>query len=906
MTGYAQLEPWGRGRRLTAVFPPAEPLIVELGADGAPVSLEVAGALSRYLTDAESVVSFEAAELAERLSGPGVLRETRRLLGRLLDGRQAACLVAPELRSWALEPFCRTHTVEPPSSTDPASLLDRWAAVGRRLRDRSRAMSPETRALVAAVAGPAWPEVLLGPVESGGRLGRPITGLLPRRPRRAGRDPVELPSDLSTLAAAALEPVGAVASAHPAYEHRPGQIEMARAVAAAFVRDEFLLVEAGTGTGKSLAYLLPAIAFSRSKAEPVIISTNTKNLQEQLVGRDIPLAGKALGLEFVVELLKGRTNYLCPRLMAAAAERVQESVFRDERLALAHLVSWAAQAPIADLDTLAPEAFEVIPGLRSMVSMVRARSEACAGRRCAYYPSCPVEVARARAQNADVVVVNHALLLAGTGTAALPEHERLVIDEAHNLEDVATDQLGREVTDASVRALLRLLTGEGAAPLSERVAEWLASVSVADEEIIAESCAAFPEAVAALEYTLEDLAAALLTFIEHAPSAPRGADRASIRLTVDVRNARYWAPVVEALAPVGRGIEAVRALLAIFLHALHSSGQELTDAVAALALDIEQPATLLAHLETSLAIVVRGESDRDFVCWVASWPSRRGETAWSLRAAPIEVGPALQGALYGSVRTAVLTSATLTVDDTFDYLRGRLGLETEADRLLELSVPSPFDFPNQLLMCIPDDLPLPGERGFDAASHTAIEGAARAAGGGTLCLFTARDAMNRAHEELRGGLERAGLMPICQDQAASRTAALEALRDEPTAVLFGVKSFWEGVDVPGEALRCLVIVKLPFAVPSDPIIQARQERLEEQGLNGYDEFYVPNAVIGFRQGIGRLIRTRDDRGVVFVLDRRVVLRRYGQRFLQSIPTCTVERGPLDVCLARTRAMLGKP
>ena len=902
MTGFLQLDRVDGARRLAGARPGAETRTWDFRGREAPP--ELGRELTGFFADADRVVTFGSAELSEALSAPAILRETRLVLGRLVDAREAALLLTPLLEAFSLDALCEAVGATRPSAGEPGSLLDRWTAVTRRMRERAGSLAPQTRSVIAAVAGPVWCEALLGPAEGGGRLGRAIGALLPRRPKRTPRRPVELSPGLKDLAPTILGPDGAVASAHPAYEHRPGQVQMACAVAEAFARDEFLLVEAGTGTGKSLAYLLPAIAFARARGEPVLVSTNTKNLQDQLIQRDLPLAGTALGLEFSAELLKGRTNYVCPRLLTVAAERAQESVFRDDRLALAHLIAWAAQAPIADLDGLSPEAFEAAPALRGIVPLVRARSEACSGRRCSHYSSCPVEVARARAQNADVVVVNHALLLAGTGTAALPEHHHLVIDEAHNLEDVATDQLGREASDASVRGLLRLLSGEDAAPLNQRVAEWLGTVSIEAEEAVAEACAAFPEAVAALEYALEDLAAAVLSFLEHAPSLDRAADRSSIRLTSDTRGTRHWMPVVAALPPVSAAIEGVRAVLTIFLHALHSSGQELTDAVAALALDVEQPATLLSELDSALAVVVQGEQDRDFVCWVSGWTTRRGETGWSLRAAPIDVGPALQSALYEGLRTAVMTSATLTVDDDFDYLRQRLGLDAEADRLLELAVPSPFDFPNQLLLCIPSDLPLPGERSFDEACHEAIAGAAEAAAGGTLCLFTSRESMARAYDRLRPRLERGGLTPICQDLAASRTAALEALRDDPTAVLFGVKSFWEGVDVPGEALRCLVMAKLPFAVPSDPIVQARQERIEEQGRNGYDEFYVPNAVIGFRQGIGRLIRTRTDRGAVFVLDRRILLRRYGTRFLQSIPACRVERGPLGACLAQTSAMLG--
>jgi len=906
MTAYLQLERRGKHWWLMAAAPEGETQRWDLGAGEHPAGSQAAQQLAAYLADAQTVVTHGRPELSEWLSTPSVLRQTGALLGRLVDLREAALLVTPGLRDSSLESLCRAHRLEPPSTKDGESFRGRWERLCRCLRDRSRAMRSEVRGLAATAAGNAWPEALLGAAESSASAPKAIGAMLPRRPRRGRSDPVELQAKLQDIGPASLAPEGPVAQVHPTYEHRPGQIDMARAVAAALEREEFLLVEAGTGTGKSLAYLIPAIAFARSEGVPVIVSTNTKNLQDQLVQRDIPVAGRALGLEFKAELLKGRSNYLCPRLLAAAVERVRESVFRDDRLALAHVIAWAADAPIADLEELPPEAFAIAPALRSIVPSVRARNEACAGRKCTYYQCCPVEVARARAQNADVVVVNHALLLASAGTTVLPEHEHVVIDEAHNLEEVATEQLGREVTDGSVRGLLRLLSGEGMEPVPERMVEWLAAAETPNDELVHEAQTAFPEAVAQLEYALEDLTAAVLDFTEATPAGDRGsAERSSIRLTPEARSGEVWQAVVAELPTVVQGAEAVKTLLTRFGEALAASGREPDEATAALVLDLGQLLTLLTELQTSLTIIIGGESDREYVCWVASWATRRGEPGWGLRAAPIDVGPALKASLYEDASSVIMTSATLTVEDSFDYLRQRLGLESERDRLLELVVPSPFDFPNQLLLCIPADLPLPTDRAFDEASQEAILQAAGVARGGTLCLFTSREGMTKAFERLQGPLEAQSLTPICQDMATSRTAALEALRDDPTAVLFGVKSFWEGVDVPGEALRCLVIVRLPFAVPTDPIIQARQERVVEQGLNGYDEYYVPNAVIGFRQGIGRLIRTKTDRGAVFVLDRRILLRRYGVRFMQSIPSCRIARGPLRDCLAQVEAMLGR-
>lgn len=902
MTGYLQLARTPRGNLLAAAMPHKAPRVWPITTQTLPSADAICCELAHICSGVGLLVCASTADLAPWLSAPHVLRQARDILPRLVDIREALLFVAPELHEFSLEEFCRQDALPCPSPAELDTFALRWEQVVYKLRDRASRMSGEARSLIATAAGPAWPGQLLGVPEIGIGATKAIAAMLPTRPGRARPTSIGRCQRLEDIAATALGPGGGVATAHPGYEHRVGQVDMARGVAAAFEREEFLLVEAGTGTGKSLAYLIPAIAFARSRGVPVIVSTNTKNLQDQLVRRDIPLAARALGMEFAAEVLKGRANYLCPRLLASAIARAELSVFRDERLALGHLVAWASSVPIADLDGLSSNAFAIAPALHSVIPLVRARAESCAGRECTYYQCCPAEVARARAQNADIVVVNHALLLAGTGTAVLPEYEHVVIDEAHNLEDVATEHLGREVTNSSLWGLLRRLGGDGQPAINERVLEWLEASGIR-EESVEESLALFPQAVAGLQYALENLAAAVLGFVSRTRFADCQDERISVRLTPVMRETRDWQAVVEALGPVNSAIEAVMQLLVVLRATLRTAGNYVEELGAAIALEVEQCIAQLDDLRGTLAIIVEGESGDNFVCWASSWTTREGELGWELRAAPIDVGPALRDALYAGLATLVMTSATLTVEGSFRYVRQRLGLDTESHRLLELTVPSPFDFTNQLLLCIPSDLPLPNEPGFEQAASEAIYEAATMAGGGTLCLFTSRDSMSRAFEQLYDRLRAHNLTPVCQDLAASRTAALELLRDNAKTVLFGVKSFWEGVDVPGEALRCLVMTKLPFPVPTDPIIEARQERVEEQGLNGYNDYYVPTAVIGFRQGIGRLIRTRSDYGVVFVLDRRIVLRPYGRRFLESIPTCRTALGSLQACLAEARAML---
>jgi Rad3-related DNA helicase len=276
-----------------------------------------------------------------------------------------------------------------------------------------------------------------------------------------------------------------------------------------------------------------------------------------------------------------------------------------------------------------------------------------------------------------------------------------------------------------------------------------------------------------------------------------------------------------------------------------------------------------------------------------------------MRAAPIYVGDHLAGAIYESNRTVVFTSATLTVDREFHYLRQRLGLHSQEDRLAELTVPSPFDHQDQLLLCIPTDMPLPGEQGYLESLCAAVADIAECAGGGTLVLFTAYSTMMAAHELLLPRIQEMSLELLCQQLSGERTQLLEELRRDRGTVLLGVKSFWEGVDVPGEALRCLVMAKLPFAVPSDPVIEARCEHLESQDIDSRTTYYIPQAILGFRQGLGRLVRTRRDRGVAFVLDRRLLTRAYGRRFLDSIEGCTLVCKPLPTCLDRAADWLAR-
>jgi ATP-dependent DNA helicase DinG len=645
----------------------------------------------------------------------------------------------------------------------------------------------------------------------------------------AGSQPVVSPS--SGTAASLYQffsPGGLLSRTHPAYEFRRGQLQMAQAVEQAIAERRHLIVEAGTGTGKTLAYLMPVIRSGKR----VIISTGTKNLQEQLFLKDVPFLEQALfpagDRKLSVCYMKGRSNYLCRKKLYDLTDKPVLSGL-DEIEQYRAIAAWEQTSQSGDRAEL-----RSLPEASALWHKLDARADTCLGQKCSSWDKCFITEMRRRAAESDIIIVNHHLFFADLGikqqaegapdAGILPEAGIVIFDEAHELEEVASGYFGISVSAARLEELCRDTEG-----LLQRNRTYTAALSGAIQSLRERSGFFFSLLPAADgRFAFENRR----EFLEENGDEFLGLRQALARIAAELENMPSKPEEV---------------------HGFIRRAQE---------------------LNVQLSFLMENE-DKNTVFWIERRRGGRDKVQVILQATPIDVGPILQECLWSKLECSVLTSATLAVSGGFEYIRGRLGVEHARDVVL----PSHFDYQNQALFYVPPDLPDPRTPQFAAKAAERIRQLLEISRGRAFVLFTSYAQMRDIHQRLLGELD----FPTLLQGDAPKTALLEEFRLTPNCVLFATSSFWQGVDVQGEQLSCVIIDRLPFAVPSDPVVAARVKAIDAVGGNAFFEYQVPAAVITLKQGFGRLIRSLNDRGLVALLDNRILKKQYGRMFVESLP-----------------------
>lgn len=701
---------------------------------------------------------------------------------------------------------------------------------------------------------------------------------------------VVTPIDLDAVDVA-LGPYGKVAQAMQTilgvrgYEDRPSQREMARAVAATFNDGGVALLEAGTGVGKSLGYLVPALRWAAANGERTIVSTNTITLQEQLVAKDLPFLQRALDDQPVrFALLKGWRNYVCLQRLEQA-QGAGAALFEDnltgEFTKLAEWATTTSDGSLADLP---------VPPRPDVWDEVAAEPDLCGRMQCPHYANCFLFKARREAATADVVVVNHHLLLSDVAVrrttqnwddaAVLPSYRRLVIDEGHHLEEAAGSHLGSSITR---RGLMRLFgrlerRGRGILPAIEvRLLTQHDLLSVATVDLVRERLIRATGVARDRAHLLFEL----LRDVLEQDGAP------VLRLTPTFEQHALWkGGIAECLAELLTEIDAIGDGLGVVRERLESD-EKRAELMAPLLNEVRAVTRRLQSAGDALAKGLRTPGDGPpMVRWMEfqGKPAPSGERNVAVHCVPLDLAPVLREDLFGRVQTTIVTSATLATQGTFDFLEHRLGLADQPTETRSAVFPSPFDYPRQALLAVPTDVPAPNVDGaghFDAVvAH--LGDLVQSSGGGVFALFTSHRDVRAMAEALRGTQAVSGV-PMLVHGEETRDVLLDRFRDAGCGLLLGTATFWEGIDVPGDALRGLLIAKLPFRVPSEPMVAAQCEAIESRGGNSFGEFMLPHAALRLKQGFGRLIRSGTDAGVVVLSDPRVVTKRYGRDLLEGLP-----------------------
>jgi len=678
--------------------------------------------------------------------------------------------------------------------------------------------------------------------------------------------------------ASVLEYGGPFSQYFESYEQRPQQVDMLKAVTNALSNGNHLIVEAGTGVGKSFAYLVPAAMFAVQNNTRVVVSTNTINLQDQLIKKDIPDLRAALNLEVRAAVMKGRSNYLCPRKLEYM--RSHGPTNANEMRVLAKIMVWGLNNNSGDrneLNLTGPIEREV--WMRLSAEDDNCTNETCLGRMSG---TCAFHRAKQAAQAAHLLVVNHALLLSdvSTGNKVLPEYDYVIVDEAHHIESAVTSALSFRMTENDLDRMLKELGGSSAGVLGRMLTETHQIIQPSDFGLLQQKAKQATDQAFRIEQLSQQFFKRVGDFIAiQREGQPISNYSWQMRITPAARSLAGWDDVEIAWSQTSETMGLLlRSLDEIYkiLGGIYADGHEnVEDVMGTMGSVIRR----MVEAEAASSGMIHKPSN-ELIYWVEVNP--RGERL-SLNAAPLRVGPLVEKHLWNEKACVVMASATLTTHGEFRYLRNTLS----ANDVDTLALGSPFDYESSTLLYVANDIPEPNAQGYQQVLDRAIISTAKTTGGRMLVLFTSYAALKKTAQAITGPLGREDIFVFEQGEGASPNALLESFKTTDRAVLLGTRSFWEGVDVPGDSLSVVVITKLPFDVPSDPIISARSELYEDS----FNEYYLPESILKFRQGFGRLIRTASDHGVVAIFDRRVLTKQYGRLFLESLPQCTARQGP---------------
>lgn len=714
------------------------------------------------------------------------------------------------------------------------------------------------------------------------------------------------------------------------YEYRAQQYEMSSAVAEAFSSQRHLVVEAGTGIGKTMAYLVPAVLWSIANKVPVVVSTNTKNLQEQIFHKDLPTIAKIIRTPFKMAMIKGRSNYLCLNRVSQLLSHREAELSESQLVPLAHVCAWLFRTTSGDLSEL--------DGESSLSDRMSSTPEECRGRKCRFYTRCYLQSARNRSINADIVIANHSVFFSEPDNKplALPKHAQVVFDEAHNLEEAATRKFEREVTSYSFSSVIRKLhfaTRRNESGLLVRLRKMLLANNFLNSSEARD--ALFEILDGAVKHT-DALRASSRKFLKAVADIPRK-EESVLRMRPQFVESNAWIDVrpllnslqddlfalvtdIERLnsvfAPVEdvqqkRGQPALAAPSASDRAETYDEPPAVPEALAETAREVSMLVAAIHEITDDLEFITR-VNDRDWVYWITVSKDYDGRHIGGLHAAPIEIAKFMAETVFNKKESVILCSATMNVGNSPRFISHRIGLDlVDPSRMMSLCVGSPFDYRRQCLATAPLFLPdVAGAKSTAEAEYTNAfaDFTAKLAWvtrGRMLVLFTSYKMMLECSARMEPELKRLGIRILMQGAGQSREVITRMFREDAPSVLLGTDSFWEGVDLIGEALSCLVIARLPFDAVNDPVVSSRSERVAENGGDSFRDFAMPNAIIKFRQGFGRLIRHNEDRGVVVIADQRIFTKNYGASFRHNLPADLVKYTDEKTLLADAAAFLKK-